>query len=345
MVKTLIAILISLTFALILSGCGDKSQAGDAATSKAKAPEHVRLGYFANLTHAQALIGVSRGDFQKAIGNVPLKTSVFNAGPSAVEAFFAGELDITYIGPGPAVNAFVKSRGDAVRVVAGAAANGVAIVARKDSGIKTLADLKGKRVATPQFANTQDIAARIFVLQTLNDKPKTDGGTTDIQPIANADQLGLFKQGQLDASWAPEPWATRLIHEGNGVLIEEEKNLWPDKRFAITLVLVSKKFLDQYPETVENLLRVNAELTAFIKSNPDQAQVLVNEELKKLAGKAVAPDVLKEAFARIEFTTDPLESSVLKFAEWNQQLGFSKEKTDVKGLFDLTLLKKIDGKK
>ena len=232
MSNKLVVVLLLCVCCGFLPGCG-----GPVTTAPAPAPApghkappaQVRLGYFANVTHAQALLGVARGDFQKALGNVPLKTMVFNAGPSAVEAFFAGELDLTYIGPSPAINAYVKSKGQAVRIISGAAANGVVIVARKDSGITRLEDLAGKRIATPQYGNTQDVSARHYVLNVLRQTLREQGGSTQIQPIANAEQLGLFKSGQLEAAWVPEPWGARLVHEAGGVIIEEEKNLWPQE--------------------------------------------------------------------------------------------------------------------
>ncbi|HLX60462.1 MAG TPA: aliphatic sulfonate ABC transporter substrate-binding protein [Planctomycetota bacterium] len=317
-------------------GCGDSS-----ANATGIAP--VRLGYFANMTHAQALIGVARGDFQKGLGNTPLQTSIFNAGPSAIEALSANKLDIAYIGPGPALNAFVNGKGN-VRVVAGSAANGVGIVVAAGSGIKTLNDLKGKRIATPQLANTQDIAAREFVLEQLHDKARSDGGTTEIQPVANAEQVGLFKQKRLDAAWAPEPWASRLIHETGATLLEEEKNLWPEKKFAITLVVVSKRFLDAHPEQVEAFLKAHAAITEFIQKSPEQAAALVNEQLNKELGKPLSSEVLKDAFARVKFTTDPLPSTIERMAQWNVDLGFLRTKPDLSGLVDLSILKKLQTK-
>jgi NitT/TauT family transport system substrate-binding protein len=341
-----------LSVAILLHGCGDTPASkaptgggGSTPAPKSNSPESVRLGYFANLTHAQALIGVGRGDFQKALGSMPLKTSVFNAGPSAVEAMFAGELDLTYIGVGPSVNAYVKSKGQAVRIISGSANNGVIIVVRKDSGITKLEDLKGKRIATPQYGNTQDIAARIFVKQTLKDQVVKDGGTTDIQAVANAEQIGLFKQGQLDAAWAPEPWGTRLIHEAGATLLKEEKDLWDEKKFNITIVLASKKFIDAYPELTAAFLKAHLELTDFIAKSPEQAAPIINEELKKLQGKPMAPEILKEALARVEFTAEPSQACIDKNAEWTFALGFIKEKPDVSGILDLSILKKVQSGK
>ena len=326
----------------MLSGCGEVAKTSIAAASNSE-PEVLRLGYFANVTHAQAILGVANGTYQKALGNVKLKTSVFNAGPSAVEALFAGELDATYIGPGPASNAIIKSHGEAVRVVAGSAANGVTLVVRKGAGISKLEDLKGKRIATPQHgaAHAGTFLRCAFVLHTLHDKTKQDGGTTEIEAVANAEQVGLFKQGQLDASWAPEPWASRLVKEAGGEVLEEEKNLWPEKRFAITLLVVSTKFLDKYPNVVERLLKAHVELTALLHAHSAENETALNAEFEKLLGKKIAPDVLTQALDRVEFTTDPLPATVQTFSDWSTELGFSKEKTDLKPLFDLKILERL----
>jgi NitT/TauT family transport system substrate-binding protein len=330
--------------ALLLTGCGGGSSGavGPASGPSKTPPAQVRVGYFANVTHAQALIGISRGDFQKALGSVPLKTQMFNAGPSVVEAFFAGELDISYVGPSPAINAFVKSKGEAVRLVSGSAANGVVIVARKDSGISKITDLAGKRIATPQFGNTQDVSARHYITAELKQGLKENGGTTVIQNVANAEQLGLFKAGQIDAVWAPEPWGARVVQEADGVLIEEEKNLWPQKNFASTVVLVSASFLAQHPDVVETFLRAHVSITDWVNANRSEAAEIVNEQIKKDTGKALNPTVLKEAFGRIVFSTDPFADSVAKFAEWSYDLKISKDRAKLDGLIDLKLLEKVN---
>lgn len=324
----------------LLIGCGGTSTP---PTSADGTPARVRLGYFSNVTHAQALIGSSRGDFKKALGEkTQLVERVFNAGPEAVEALFAGELDATYIGPSPAINAYMKSRGSAVRVVAGSAANGVVVVVRKGSGITKLEELAGKRIASPQYGNTQDVSARHYLKNVLKQTLKEDGGKTDIIPIKNAEQLTLFKSGEIDAAWAPEPWGARLVHEAEGTLIAEEKDLWSDKKFAITLLLVSTKFLKEHPQTVEKLLAAHVEATKFINTNTVEAKSIVNAKLKELTGKPIADKVLDDTFTRTVFTTDPLEKSIATFVEWSRELGFTKEGQDVSGLVDLSLLKKVE---
>jgi len=341
--------LVRLVFALLVSvvaSCAQTTGKIPDSSGKKKStsvPEKVRLGYFANLTHAQALIGVTRGDFQRVLGDVPLDTKVFNAGPAVVEAFFAGELDLAYCGPSPAILTYVKSHGKAVRIVAGSAANGVVIVARKHSGIAKLEDLNGQRIATPQFGNSQDISARVYVLKTLGAALKEKNGDTEIQTIANAEQLGLFRAGQLDAAWVPEPWGARLIHEAGAVLLAEEKDMWPGRRFCSTVVLASTKFIEEYPETVKTFLAEHARLTEWVNANPAAAAAQINAELRRLAGKALPAAVLQDALARIEFTTDPLRSSVEEFAARAEFLGMLKGSMSLEGLFAMPTGTKIVG--
>ena len=337
-------VLVVAFLAVILSGCGSSSTPSSVSGTSGGAPAKVRLGFFANATHAQALIGVSRGDFKKALGeSTQLDTRVFNAGPEAVEAIFAGELDVTYIGPSPAINAYLKSRGTAVKIVAGSAANGVVVVARKDAGIAKLEDLTGKRIASPQFGNTQDVSARHYITTVLKQKLKENGGETDVLPIKNAEQLTLFRTGQIDAAWAPEPWGARLIHEAEGVLIAEEKDLWPEKQFTNTLLLVSSKFLKEHPQTVEKLVRSHVEITRWLNANTAEGKTIVNAKLKELTGKAIADKVLDDTFARTVYTTDPLPKTIATFVDWSRDLGFTKEKQEIDGIFDLTILKKVEG--
>lgn len=327
---------LSLLLAAFISGCG-----GGKASNSASAP--VRLGYFANVTHAQALVGVSNGTFQSALGDTPLTVLTFNAGPSVVEAFFAGELDVAYAGPSPAINGYIRSRGKALRIVSGSAANGVTIVARKDSGIQSLLDLHGRRVATPQFANTQDVSARAFLL--LPTAAGTAAGSTssrtEILCVNNASQLGLFRAGHLDAAWAPEPWGARLVHETGATVIGEEKDLWPQGRFSNTVLLMTEKFIRERPAEAEAIIRAHVQLTDWINANRDEAAQISNGQLKLLLGKALPEAVLKDAFSRVEFSTDPLQASVDAFAERSHSLGFLKEAPRIEGLFDLRLLEKI----
>lgn len=298
-------------------------------------PAVVRIGYFANLTHAQAVLGVASGEFEQAIAPAKLETRVFNAGPALIEALNAGEIDIAYVGPGPAISAHVRSRGESIRVIAGAASNGVLVVARKDSGIKTLADLKGKRVATPQAGNTQDISARHFLTEAIGD-------VSGIAPVANAEQRGLMERGQIDAAWAPEPWGSLLIAQTGATPIVEEKDLWPDKQFVLTLVVATPSFLKDRPDTVERVLRAHSQWTKRLNDSPDAHLPALSDALHKLTQKQLPPEVLKQAIGRTTFTDEPLPESLEAMNRWSHELGFSRQLGSLDGLIDRTILDRIN---
>ncbi len=241
------------------------TRGGEAAT----APE-LRLGYFANVTHAPAIVGVDEGFFADELGDTKLTTQIFNAGPAAVEALFAGALDATYIGPNPAINAFVQSDGEAVRIIAGATSGGAQLVVRE--GIDGPEDLEGKNIATPQLGNTQDVALRAWLTDKGLENDVAGGGDVTITPTANADTLQLFQAGELDGAWVPEPWASRLVLEAGAEVLVDEKDLWPEGEFVTTHLIVRTEFLEQYPGTVEALLRGHVESVEWIKANEDERQ-------------------------------------------------------------------------
>jgi len=302
----------------------------------------IRVGAFPNITHPQAMVGKADGWFEKAMGpNVKVEWKTFNAGPSAIEALFAGAIDMTYIGPNPTISGFVRSNGEALRVVAGAASGGAALVVRNDSGINKPQDFHGKRVASPQLGNTQDVALRAWLLK--NGLKTTDkGGDVQVMPMANPDQLTLFLKKQLDAAWAPEPWATRLIKEGNGRLFLDERDLWPNHQFVITNLIVSTKFLHEHPGLVKNWIRANLELTDWINGHLPEAKKLLNQQIQAETGKALPADVVDEAFTRIEVTYDPLRSSLLTSAKSAFDAGFlGRQMPDLSQLYDLTLLNQV----
>ena len=294
------------------------------------------MGYFANVTHAQAVLGMSGGGFEKAIAPAKLSTKVFNAGPSLIEALFAGEIDIGYVGPGPALNAYAKSRGEKIRVIAGAAANGVLIVARKDSGINSLADLAGKRVATPQQGNTQDISAKHYLMQELKQKD-----VNNVLPIANTEQATLMARKEIDAAWAPEPWGSRLIIEGQGKLLGEEKDLWPNKRFSLTLVVTTPEYLAKHPEMVEKILAVHLRMTRWLNAAPQNWATPLELALKQLNGKALPPGVVSSALTHVQFTEEPLEETLSTMNQWAYDLKLVNSPKVAPGLVDTTILRKL----
>ena len=306
------------------------------------APTTIRVGAFPNITHAQAMVGKANGWFDKAMGpQVKVQWTSFNAGPSAIEALFAGAIDMTYVGPNPAINGYVRSNGQALRVVAGAASGGASLIVRNDSGINKPEDFHGKRIASPQFGNTQDVALRNW-LKKNGMKTNDKGGDVQIVPMANPDQLTLFLRKDLDAAWAPEPWATRLIHEGKGRLFVDERSLWPNGQFVIGLLVVNTKFLNAHPDLVKNWIRTNVDLTDWINANQVEAKKLLNAQIQRETGKSLPADVLDEAFSRLQITYDPLHAALLTAAQQAFDDGFlGRQMPDLSGLYDLTLLNQV----
>jgi NitT/TauT family transport system substrate-binding protein len=315
---------------------GTSSKSGGAAATAPAALRELRIGYFPNFTHAQAVLGVASGEFQKAVGPTKVSTKVFNAGPSLVEALFGNQIDIGYVGPGPALNAFAQSRGEGIRIISGAAANGVVIVARKDSGIEKLADLAGKRIASPQQGNTQDIAAKHYVTAELKQKD-----FKNVIPVANAEQAAMMSRQQIDAAWAPEPWGSFLVSEAGGKIIGQEKDLWPQGQFAITVVVTSPKFLAEHPDVVEKVLGVHNAWTTRLANEPDKHLPDLEKALFALTTKKLPAGVLKSALGYTAFTVDPLPHTFETFAGWSFDLGFAKSRTDTKGLIDTAVLQKV----
>src|ERR1700757_4434359 len=265
----------------------------------AQTPVTIRIGAFPNITHPQAMVGKANGEFEKAMGpGVKIDWKTFNAGPAAIEALFAGAIDMTYIGPNPTITGYVRSNGEALRVIAGAASGGAALIVNNDAGIQKPADFHGKKIASPQLGNTQDVALRSWLR--ANGLKSTDkGGEVQVLPLANPDQLTLFLKKELDAAWAPEPWATRLIREGNGRLFLDERTLWPHGDFITAHLIVRTEFLRQHPGLVKNWIRAHVELTEWINGHLPEAKKLLNLQIARETGRALPDPVLDEALGRI----------------------------------------------
>jgi NitT/TauT family transport system substrate-binding protein len=317
---------------LAMSACGGNSQASSGA------PAQVHLGYFPNLTHATAIVADTEGFFAKHLGATTLKVSTFNAGPAAIEALKSGAIDATYVGPGPATNAFINSGGQALTVVAGAASGGASFVV--DPSITTAAQLKGKKVSSPQLGNTQDIALRYWL--------KTHGLTTDLQgggdvnvlPQDNATIVDAFRQKLIAGAWVPEPYATRLVQAGGKVLVNE-RDLWPGNKFATTVLAVRNDFLKAHPDTVKALLAGDLDATDFIATNPAKAQQDVADVIAKISGKPLKPAVIAAAWKQLDFTVDPVTSSVLAGAQHAYSVGVLTKAPKLDKLVDLTLLNEL----
>ncbi len=308
----------------------------------ASAQTVIHVGAFPNITHSQAMVGKANGWFAKRMGpKVTIDWKSFNAGPSAIEALFAGAIDMTYIGPNPAISGYVRSNGEALRIVAGATSGGAALVVRNDSGIQKPEDFHGKKVASPQMGNTQDVALRAWLI--AHGMKSTDkGGDVQVIPLANPDQLTLFMKKELDGAWAPEPWATRLIREGNGRLFLDERELWPNGQFVTSHLIVRTQFLKEHSDLVKDWIRAHVEVTEWIGSHLPEAKKLLNQQIKKETGKPLADALLDDAFGRMTVTYDPLRSSLMTATKSAFDAGFlGRQMPDLSSLYDLSLLNQV----
>ncbi|MGE5416481.1 MAG: aliphatic sulfonate ABC transporter substrate-binding protein [Acidobacteriota bacterium] len=313
---------------------------GQLAVADNSANKVIRVGYFPNLTHSQALVGLGDGTFKRALGpKISIEEHQFNAGPAEIEALLAGELDLGYIGPVPTINGFVQSKGQ-LQIIAGASDAGAVLVARKGSNIKAVKDLDGKKVAVPQLGNTQDISLRNLLAQAkLKDASK--GGTVTIIPAENADILTLIGKGEVDAALVPEPWGSRIVKEAGASIALNEKQVWRNGQYATAVVIVSKEFLTKNPDLVKKWLQAHVELTQRINAHKDIAAKVVNSQIKKLTQKGIADDVLKSSFNRIVITYDPKSDSIRDFVKLSKANGYIKENPDVNKLINLSILNQV----
>jgi NitT/TauT family transport system substrate-binding protein len=332
--------LAAVALVLAVTACGDQSGSSGDAASGGGAAEELRLGYFANVTHAAALIGVQNGAIADELGTgTTLTTQVFNAGPDEVEALFAGAIDAAYIGPSPTINAYGQSGGDAIRIIAGAASGGAQLVVR--DGINSAADLKGTNLASPQLGNTQDVALRTWLTDQGLKNSVDGGGDVTISPTPNSDIPNLFQSGELDGAWVPEPTASLLVLERGGHVLVDEKDLWPGGRFVTTHLIVRTDFLEQYPDTVSALLRAHVRSVELAEQDAPAAKQSVNDGLDAAGGKSLTPEVLDRAWSELTVTYDPVAPALKQSAENGFTAGTTAEQVDLDGIYDLRLLNGI----
>ncbi|ABK04496.1 NLPA lipoprotein [Arthrobacter sp. FB24] len=347
--KRAVEVLVALGLVLLIAaGAVVASTLSRDSSAQAAAPApaaELKLGFFSNVTHAPALVGVKEGFIAGSLGGTKLSTQVFNAGPAAIEALNAGAIDATYIGPNPAINSFVKSRGESVSIIAGAAAGGAQLVVKPEIG--SAADLRGKTLSTPQLGGTQDVALRAW-LAGQGYKTNTDGsGDVAINPTENAQTLKLFQDGKLDGAWLPEPWASRLVLQAGAKVLVDEKDLWDGSltgkpgEFPTTILIVNKKFAADHPDTVKALLKGHAESVAWLNSAAaaEKAGVL-NAALKEFGSAELPADVIERSLKNIVFTVDPLAGTYKKLLEDGVKAGTTKQ-ADITGIFDLTALNSV----
>jgi NitT/TauT family transport system substrate-binding protein len=331
-----VALLLAATLALVACGSSSKSPAGSSNGSGDKVT--LRLGYLPNVTHAPALIGLENGSLAKALGSkVNLETSNYNSGTDETTAILANALDAAFVGPNPAINAYQKSHGTLIRIVAGTASGGAFLVVKPS--ITSIGDLLGKKIATPSLGNTQDVALRAFLKSKGLETDVEGGGDVSIVPQDNSTTVTAFQTNAIDGAWVPEPYATKLKDEGGKVLVDEA-SLWPRGRFVTTNLMVTTKFLADHPDIVTNLVKGLAGSIDLIKNNPAEAEQLVSKRVGSDTGKELSVDLVKASFKSITFTLDPIVSSLRKDAADAKSVGLIGS-DDLQNIYELTILNQL----
>lgn len=328
--------LLALTLALTLvtAGCG---------TADADEPDGsaLTLGYFPNLTHAPALVGVEDGTLDEALGEgVELRTQIFNSGPDAVNALFSGEIDAAFLGPNPAVNGWHQSEGQALHIVSGAATQGTGLVVRED--IETVDDLPGSTLATPQLGGTQDVALRWFAEEQGWDVDTAGGGAISVMPRENPETIDAYRNGDIDGAWLPEPHLSTLLEEDDSHLLVHEPDLWPatEGQYVTTNLAVGSEYLRQHPDNVQNLLRGHTETVDGINDDPERAGEIANTHLDGISGDRLDDELVDEAIDNIDFTVDPAASSLSTGAERAAAVDLL-EPVDLNGIYALDPLNEV----
>jgi NitT/TauT family transport system substrate-binding protein len=284
--------------------------------------DKLRVAFFPSIGHAVPIVGLENGIFQKEIGNqIEIETKIFDSGPQVIESIFASSIDIAYVGPGPIINGFLKSDGNDIKILSGAASGGASFIVQPNSGLDSIQNFNGKRIASPQISNSQDISLRYY-LESNGLKPVEKGGTVFVLNISNPDIYTLFAKGDIDGAWVSEPWATLLVEEGGGVRLFNEEKLWPNEQFASVLLIARTNYLENNPEIIQNWVNSHEKTVSWINSNPDKSKIIFSNFLKKYMGKSLPSEIIDESFSNLEITTDPIKNSVLTFAERADSLGY-----------------------
>jgi len=334
--------LIATTLTLCLVTTVTSFATASANPNEKKAPK-VRIGFFANVTHAPALVGQDQKFFENNLkkDKTAFEFISFNAGPTAIEAMKAGALDVTYIGPNPAINGFAGTKGALLKIVSGSTSGGAELVVKPT--INSIADLKGKKIATPQLGNTQDVALRAWLKSNGLSSSITGGGDVTVIPTENAQTLALFQKGDLDGAWLPEPWSTRLVLEAGAKVLLDEKTLWKKGQFVTTHIIVSSKFLQEYPGTVRSIINGHLQALDYIAKNSSGAKDAVQRQIERVTGKRLPDAVLDRAWKNLDFTANPIAQSLSKSADDAVEVGLltTLGARGLSGIYDLRILNSI----
>ena len=291
-------------------------------TSTDNSDNEIRVAFFPSISHAVPIVGIENNIFQENLTEQKIiEVKIFDSGPQVIESLFAKSIDLAYVGPGPIITGFLKSNGQDLKILAGAANGGASFIIQKDSGLDSIENFQGKRIASPQISNTQDVSLRHY-LSTHGLEPVEKGGTVFVINISNPDIYTLFAKGDIDGAWVPEPWATILVEELGGVRLFNESQFWPEKQFSSVLLIGRTNFIEQNPETVEKWILSNQKTAEWINSNPDKTKMIYNEFMQDYMGKTFSKKIVDESFSNLEITSDPIKNSVLTFAERADSLGY-----------------------
>ena len=282
----------------------------------------IRVAYYPNINHAVPIVGIEKGIFQKQIGNdTVIEPVLFESGPQVIESLFADSIDIAYVGPGPAINGFLKSENHNIKILSGAASGGVSFIVHPNSKINSAADFEGKKIAAPQIGNTQDISLRSYLSEN-GLKPAEKGGSVTVFNLSNSDIYTLFAKGDIDAAWVPEPTATILVQQLDGKRLFKEEKLWPENKFVSVLLVAREEYVNQHPDLINKWLEANQQTINWINSNPEQTKITFIEFMKKETGKSLSGGLIDEAFSNLQITSNPVVSSIHTFAKRADSLGY-----------------------
>lgn len=294
----------------------------------------IRVAYFPNIGHAIPAIGMEKGIFQNELGpDTKIEYLLFDSGPQVIESLFSDSVDIAYVGPGPAINGFLKSENHNIRILSGAASGGASFVVHPNSEINTAADFVGKRIAAPPIGNTQDVSLRNYLSEN-GLKPAEKGGSVVVLNVSNPDIFTLFTKGEIDGAWVPEPWASALVQELGGHRLFHEEELWPDKRFASVVLIANTDYVNAHPLVIEKWLQSHQDTIDWINENPKESRIVFNEFMKNHMGKTLSDSILDESMSNLEITSDPIPNSIVTFAQRADSLGYlGRDGYDLEGIF------------
>lgn len=281
----------------------------------------IRVAYFPNIGHAIPIVGMEKGIFENNLGSIKIESKLFDSGPQVIESLFASSIDIAYVGPGPAINGFLKSENKNIKILSGAASGGASFVVHPNSEINSVSDFNGKRIAAPQIGNTQDISLRHYLSEN-GLKPAEKGGTVTVLNIPNPDIYTLFAKGEIDAAWVPEPWASILVLELDGKRLFFEEDLWPEKKFASVLLIGNTKFVEENPEIIQKWIISHQQTIDWINENPKDTRIIFNQFMKKTMGQSLPDSVIDESLSHLEITSDPIKDSIATIAQRANSLGY-----------------------